>query len=285
MHQTRLVLSPHVRGLLALITVTLLWGTTFPMGKIAYKTLTPALLTFGRFALSAAFMVYQWRGMTRVEFGYGAVLGALQFACIAAVYQGLLTIPANRSSFLVSIASILVPIAGFFLGRRIAPRVWFAALCATVGIGLLMDPGLGLTAGDWWTIFSALVFAIYIFVMERARKLPSSARLTAVQTLAMAVGGGVWLLLQGDFNGSGFERIFAVWPAMLYLSVSAIATTMLQGWGQRVVSAQEAAIVFTLEPVFATIFAWAWIGERLSGWAAVGAMLVLAANLVAQWRR
>ena len=49
------------------------------------KTLTPALLTFGRFALSAAFMVYQWRGMTRVEFGYGAVLGALQFACIAAI--------------------------------------------------------------------------------------------------------------------------------------------------------------------------------------------------------
>jgi drug/metabolite transporter (DMT)-like permease len=278
-------LTPHVRGLLALIAVTLLWGTTFPLGKIAYKTLTPALLTFGRFSLSALLLTYQWRGITWLECRYGVALGLLQFLCIAAVYQGLLSIPANRSAFLVSTASIMVPIAGFLMGHRISLRVGLAAFCATAGIALMTDPGVGLTSGDWWTIFSAVAFTAYIFLMERARKLPSSARLTAVQTLVIALSAAVWLLLDGDFTGPALYRLIPLWPALVYLAVSAIATTMMQGWGQRSVAAQEAAVIFTLEPVFATIFAWAWIGERLSGWAAAGAALVLAANLAAQWRR
>ncbi len=277
-------MSPHIKGLLALIAVTLLWGTTFPLGKIAYRTLTPALLTFGRFTLSAAFIAYKWRGISRAEIRYGLLLGTLQFACIAAVYQGLLSIPANRSAFLVSTASIMVPIGGLLLGRSIPVRVWIAAVCASIGIAMMTDPGVGFTSGDWWTLFSALTFAVYIFVMERAGKLPSSARLTAVQTLVIAVGGAAWTLWDGDFAIEGFRRIVSVWPAMLYLSLSAIATTMMQSWGQRSVAAQEAAIIFTLEPVFATLFAWLWIDERLTGWAAAGAGLVLAANLAAQWR-
>jgi drug/metabolite transporter (DMT)-like permease len=100
----------------------------------------------------------------------------------------------------------------------------------------------------------------------------------------IAVGGAAWTLWDGDFAIEGFRRIVSVWPAMLYLSLSAIATTMMQSWGQRSVAAQEAAIIFTLEPVFATLFAWLWIDERLTGWAAAGAGLVLAANLAAQWR-
>lgn len=264
--------------------VTVLWGTTFPLGKIAYQTLTPALLTFGRFALSAVFMAYQWRGMTRVDLRFGLLLGALQFACIAAVYQGLLTIQANRSSFLVSTASIMVPIVGRLMGRTVTLRVWGAALLATTGIGLMTDPGVGFTAGDWWTIFSALTFAAYIYVMEHASSTPSAARLTAVQTLVIALGAMLWVIANGDLTASGLGRMLSVWPAILYLALSGIATTLLQGVGQRQVSAQEAAIVFTLEPVFATIFAWLAIHETLQPLALAGAGLVLAANLIAQWK-
>jgi drug/metabolite transporter (DMT)-like permease len=278
-------LTPHARGLLSLVVVTLLWGTTFPLGKIAYKTLTPALLTMGRFVLSGLFMAYQWRGMTGAEVRHGSLLGVLQFACIACVYQGLLTIHANRSAFLVSTASIMVPIAGRMLGRVVDVRVWIAALAATVGIGLMTDPGVGLTLGDWWTLLSAAIFAAYIFVMERARNLPSSVRLTAVQTAVVAACAVVWVMIDGDLTAAGLDRMVAAWPALLYLSLSAIATTLLQGLGQRQVPAQEAAIVFTLEPVFATIFAWFSIHESLSPVALMGAGLVLMANLIAQWKR
>jgi drug/metabolite transporter (DMT)-like permease len=278
-------LTPHARGLLALVAVTLLWGTTFPLGKIAYQTLTPALLTFGRFVLSAAFMAYRWRGMTLRELRYGGVLGFLQFACIASVYQGLLTIPANRSAFLVSTATIMVPIAGRLLGHTVAPRVWGAAAFASVGIAMMTDPGVGLTAGDWWTLFSAATFAVYIFVMDRAKSTPSAVRLTAVQTLVIAVCSLVWVIADGDLTMAGFDRMVSVWPALLYLALSAIFTTVLQGVGQRTVPAQEAAIVFTLEPVFATIFAFLAIHETLRPIALAGAGLVLAANVLAQWRR
>lgn len=264
--------------------MTLLWGTTFPLGKIAYQTLTPALLTFGRFVLSAVFMAYRWHGMTLRELRYGAVLGLLQFACIAAVYQGLLTIPANRSAFLVSTASIMVPVAGRLLGRVVTARVWGAVVAATVGIAMMTDPGVGLTSGDWWTLFSAAAFAVYIFIMERARTTPSPARLTAVQTFVIAVCALLWVIADGDLTASGVARMVSVWPALLYLAISAIATTVLQGIGQRSVPAQEAAIVFTLEPVFATIFSFFAIHETLGPLALAGAALVLAANLLAQWR-
>ncbi|MBS1834058.1 MAG: DMT family transporter [Acidobacteria bacterium] len=276
-------MSPHTRGVLALVLTTLLWGATFALGKIAYAVLTPATLTGGRYLLAALLIAYRWPGVTKPELRHGFWLGIFQFACIAAVYQGLLTIEAGRSSFLVSTASIMVPVAGRILGRPIAIKVWIAAIGAILGIALMTDPGRGITTGDLWTLFSAAVFAIYIFLMERASELPSTARLTAVQTAVVGICSALWMAATGSFHTEAFESILSVWPIVLYLAISGVLTILLQGIGQRTVAAPEAAIIFTLEPVFATIIAWYSLGEKLTPLATAGAALVLIANAIAQW--
>ncbi|BDC51405.1 transporter [Bryobacterales bacterium F-183] len=276
-------MSPHARGVLALVVTTLLWGATFALGKIAYAVLTPATLTGGRYMLAALLIAYRWPGVNKAELRHGFWLGIMQFACIAAVYQGLLTIEAGRSSFLVSTASIMVPIAGFFLGRKITWKVWLAAIGAILGIALMTDPGRGITPGDWWTIFSAVTFAVYIFLMEQARDLPSTARLTAVQTTVVGICSALWMAATGTFHMQAFQSILSVWPVVVYLAVSGVLTILLQGIGQRTVPAPEAAIIFTLEPVFATIIAWFMLNETLTPLATAGAALVLLANAIAQW--
>ena len=72
------------------------------------------------------------------------------------------------------------------------------------------------------------------------------------------------------------------WGAVLYLGVVATAlTTWLQTWGQRHVPAPQAAILYTLEPVWAAFFAYLALGERLSPSGLLGALLVLLATLLA----
>jgi drug/metabolite transporter (DMT)-like permease len=76
-----------------------------------------------------------------------------------------------------------------------------------------------------------------------------------------------------------------VWMSVVYLSVCAICTTSLQGWGQRYVSAQESALIFILEPVLATLWSYWFLGETLPATALPGAVLILGANVWSQMAR
>ena len=100
--------------------------------------------------------------------------------------------------------------------------------------------------------------------------------LTAVQVLGTALFALPWVLAEGEAWGP------VAWGAVLYLGVVATAlTTWLQTWGQRHVPAPQAAILYTLEPVWAAFFAYLALGERLSPSGLLGALLVLLATLLA----
>lgn len=108
-----------------------------------------------------------------------------------------------------------------------------------------------------------------------ARAFPSLP-LTAVQVLGTALFALPWVLAEGEAWGP------VAWGAVLYLGVVATAlTTWLQTWGQRHVPAPQAAILYTLEPVWAAFFAYLALGERLSPSGLLGALLVLLATLLA----
>lgn len=263
--------------------VTIIWSTTFPIGKAAFEHLTPSLLTASRFALSALLLAPRLMGLRASELRLGAALGVLQFICVAFVFHGMATTPAGRSAFLVSLSVFMVPLGNWMLRRPVSWQQGAAAIVACFGVGLLTDvTSGGFSSGDAWITGSALAFAVYMLLIEWAGPQDNPLRLSAFQLVVVAVMAVAWYGLDQPAT-SAATALGAVWPSVIYLALSAIVTTSLQAWGQRTVSAHDAALVFVLEPVLASLWSYWFLGERLTLLAIPGAILIVGANLWSQW--
>ncbi len=270
-------MSAHLQGVVFLTLVTLLWGTTFAVVKDVVADFPPSLLVFLRFAIAAVFFLpFLRRGwglwIAGLELGLWLVLG------YGTQTLGLVYTTANRSAFITALSVILVPLFAGLGGRRIPGWVWGGAALALVGVGLLSFDGTPPNRGDAWTLLTALSYALYVLRLEHyAVRYPANS-LTAAQIVSVVGWSLVWV---------GFERpsVEAVpWGAMIYLGAVVTAlTTWLMVLGQGKVSAPEAAVIYTLEPAWASLFAFLLLGEVLGvrGW--LGAGLIFAAMLVSQW--
>lgn len=267
----------YALGLLALNFLTLLWGTTFVVVKGAVGEMAPSLLVFLRFLLSSLFFLPWALHLPKGVWGPGMELAFWLLLGYASQAVGLLYTSASRSAFITALNVVLVPLVLGLVGRRLG-RVWVAAFLAFLGVGFLSyDPRQPpLNVGDLWTLLTALTYALYIVRLEVHAKTFPSLPLTAVQVFGTALLALPWALWEGvEWEG-------VPWGAVLYLGVVATAlTTWLQTWGQRYVPAPQAAILYTMEPVWATLFAFILLGERLGLLGVLGAFLVILATLQA----
>lgn len=267
----------YALGLLALSVLTFIWGSTFVVIKGAVEAISPNLLVLLRFLVAALFFLPLLPRLPRGVWGPGLELAFWLLLGYASQAIGLMYTSASRSAFITALNVVLVPLILGLVGRRLG-SVWLAALLAFLGVGFLSyDPRQPpLNVGDLWTLLTAFTYALYIVRLEVHAKAFPSLPLTAVQIFGTALLALPWAL----WEGVRWEGI--PWGAVLYLGVVATAlTTWLQTWGQRYVPAPQAAILYTLEPVWATLFAFAVLGERLGFLGGLGAFLVVLATFQA----
>ena len=274
--------------ILVLLFVTLVWGATFPVLKIATAQLSGLEVSTLRFFIAAVLMLPFAVRAPRQAWRDGGVLGVIVLVSYVAQAYGLEHISSNRSAFLTSLNVLMVPMLGLLLGMRPAWLVWVAAALACVGIGLMSWEG----GGHWWadaaTILGALAYAIDVIILSRWAGRHNAKHLAATQVVWMAILGGVWML----FASLGTDRLTTLpdrvtWPVfagLLYLGLVATAGMLfLQAIAQRHVSADKAALVYALEPVFAALFAWLWLSEVLTLQASIGAALVVIAVVMSEY--
>jgi drug/metabolite transporter (DMT)-like permease len=193
---------------------------------------------------------------------------------------GLQTISSNRSAFITSLNVIMVPLLGFLLGRSLSQRVWISAGLALAGIGILSWEGGALGIGDLWVFGCALSFAVYVLLMEAIAPHHPPLALTIYQLMTTSLLGFIWALPELMEQAQAIQQN---WGAIVYLGIMATAmTTWTQAIAQRHVSATETAIVYALEPVFATIFSFWWLGESLGTRGLLGGAMVLVATVLSQ---
>ena len=177
---------------------------------------------------------------------------------------------------LVVIAPLL---AALFRTSRMPTAAWLGLPLAMGGIYLLADPSIGgLNKGDWLTIGCALAFAAQMVALESAAKVIRGRWLLVyLQIFMVALGALAWCFIEG----APF-RINAVgWAAVIYTAIfGGVLAIWLQTRYQPDVPAGHAALVFTLEPVFAELFAWMLLGDVWTGRGLIGAGFILAAMAV-----
>lgn len=269
----------HSKGIFLLVVTTAVWGTSFPLLKGVLNDLSSPMILATRFLIAAIAFSPYLRQLNPKLLRDGGLLGVIYFAACALALVGLESISANRSAFLISLNVILVPLFGVLLGRGLSGRILIAALMAIAGIGILSWEGGGFGIGEMLSISCAVAVALYILVMEKITARHPTLPLVAVQLATAAGLGMIWALPHANQIAS----IAPHFNTLLYVGLGITALpTWTQTQAQRWVSASEAALFYTLEPVFASAFSWLWLHEVLGirGW--IGASLILLATLLSQ---
>jgi drug/metabolite transporter (DMT)-like permease len=221
-----------------------------------------------------------FRGLTAEHWRMGAWTGLAFAAGFVLQIVGLNYVPASRSGFLTSLTVIFTPIAAVVIERRF-PRVsvLFGAAAALVGTGILTGLfeltgpfGLRLASGalgrigpgDWLTATAAGVFTLQILLIDRYSRRMSAGQLTPGMFVA-TLGIGVCLFVSGHAmqpparGAAAWSGLLADLPFLVLVFVMSVFCTVLAFYWmnkyQAHVSPAQAALIYTLEPVFAALWA------------------------------
>lgn len=293
---------------LVLVAVTLLWGSTFIITKGLLREVPPLAYLTVRFCLAAAALFALFPRAARPSrraLTAGAVLALGQTAGLTAQVLGQLYTTASKSSFVTTLSSALTPLVALLLyGERPRPQQLAGLGLATVGLLALTWPGARTTwnRGDLLSLGSAVLYAWVIVETSWRSRAQDTAVVATLQTglaalllLALLAGSHLllWLLPSGQapalvrLEAAPLHLSARVALAITYMAlVCTVVTFLAQTWAMSRMSATQAAVLFALEPLFATALAIAvegeaeWPGAR----GGVGALLIVAGLLVAEVR-
>lgn len=263
----------------ALIVVTAVWGSTFFLIKDVVQRVAVADFLAVRFVLAALAMVLMFARpllrLPRRQWLQGLALGALYGVAQLLQTTGQIYASASVSGFVTGMYVVFTPLLGTLLLRQRMPAVtWVAVLLATGGLALLSLQGFSVNRGVVLVLISALLYGLHIVGLGQWSRPGDAFALSTVQMLAIAMV----CLLATLPHGPKLPPDRGVWFALIYMALAAGAGAMLvQTWAQSHMPATRAAIVMTLEPVFAAGFAVALGGESLTWRMLAGGALVLAA--------
>jgi drug/metabolite transporter (DMT)-like permease len=266
---------------LALLLTTFIWGATFPATKAVLEQIPPFSFLFLRFLLGALLVgggYLLWRRRLHRE---PAVLRASAIATcwlfLGYVLQtvGLRYTTASNSAFITALYVVIVPL----ILRRFDRRVWLATGIATVGLWLLVKPSASGNLGDLLTLGCALAFAAHIACLERFTREVDAPSLFAWQMIASVVLLFPAMLIEQPPAGA-FAPTTLLLIALGVTGGLATGAFAIQMWVQRIVPAQQVALIFASEPAYAAWLSWYFLGEILDtqGW--VGSGLILLAVVV-----
>jgi drug/metabolite transporter (DMT)-like permease len=273
----------HFQGIIILVITTVMWSTTFAGVKGVVHSISPAALITTRFTMAAAIFSPSLRRLDARLLLDGTILGILLFFSFVTQMVGLETTSANRAAFIISLSIIFVPLFQPLFGKQVPPVAFLAAGLAVTGIGIMSWESGALVIGDLWILSCALTYAIYILILERFATRHPSVSLSAVQLLVSALLGWAWAAPEFFGQLSAIGNHIGI---VLYLGlIPTAAAIWTQAVGQRWVPATEAALIYALEPIFASIFSFWLLGERFGMRGVFGAALVVAAMVLSQIRK
>jgi drug/metabolite transporter (DMT)-like permease len=269
---------------LLLLAVTAVWGSTFFLIHDLVAHVPPADFLAVRFAIAAVVMAGVFRRQTlalsRREVLVGLGLGVLYGLAQLLQTMGLQHTDASVSGFVTGTYVVLTPVLGAVLLRdRISRATWVAVALATVGLAALSLRGLSMGVGEALTLVAATLYALHIIGLGRYSTASSANGLATVQAFTITVVAATAALPGGITLPSTGSQ----WASLLYMALIAGAVALwAQTWAQSHLPATRAAIVMTMEPVFAALFAVVFGGESLTARMLVGGALVLTAMYVVE---
>ena len=268
---------------LALLAMTMVWGSTFILIKDLLDRVPTLDFLAVRFLIAGAVMlVVAPRALARLSAEgrrRGLVLGGLYGVAQILQTAGLASTAASVSGFVTGLYVVATPLlAALLLRTRLTAWTWGAVLLATTGLATLTLDGVAVGYGEAITLVAAVLYALHIVALGAWSSAEDALGLSILQLLVIAV---ICLVATAP-DGIVLPTRTGDWLSVVYMAVVAGAAALIaQTWAQAHLAPTRAAIVMSMEPVFAATFAVGLGGESLT-WRllAGGAMVVTAMVLV-----
>jgi drug/metabolite transporter (DMT)-like permease len=283
-----------------LLLAAAIWGSGFVAQRLGMEHIGPFAFTAIRFAIGTLVLlpVIHFRSRQAVScptqattptlaatLKTGALLGVVLFGGAALQQIGLVSTSAAKAGFITGLYVVCVPLLGLVIGHRAPVATWLATLLAAVGLYLLsIADSLRLQAGDAFVLAGAVVWALHVVLIGILSPKHDPLKLAATQFAATAVLAGLAsVILEYD---TGWNNVLGASGALLYSGILSVGVAFtLQVVAQRQAPASHAAILMSLEAVFAALLGIAMLGESLTGRQVGGCAFMLSAMLLAQLRR
>ncbi|MFZ4807289.1 MAG: DMT family transporter [Hyphomicrobiaceae bacterium] len=275
---------------LLLLFAAAIWGLAFVFQKSAMDHVGPLTFIAARglvAALALAPLAIREQRRSSVRAGGGLLRiagwgGALFFVAGWLQQYGLVTASVTNTGFLTSLYVIFTPFIVWIAFRKPPARIVAVAVAmAAAGTWALGGGNVdGFGAGDLLVAVSAIFWAIHLVVTGASSKHEAPITFTCLQ---FAVVAAIALAAALVFENLDTRALLAAWSSILYVGVLSSALTFtLLAVAMKHTPASEAAILVSMETVFAALAGALLLGERLSllGW--TGAGLMLAATLLVQ---
>ncbi|CAB3642358.1 MAG: DMT family transporter [Achromobacter sp.] len=271
---------------IALVLVTMLWGSTFLIIHIAMQHSGPLFFVGVRFTVAGLVSMLLFRkhmaGLTRREGGAGVAIGCALFLGYYLQTYGLQTITSSQSAFITALYVPIVPLLQWAVLKRPPGLMsWVGVGLAFTGLVLLAGPEAGalhVSPGELATLAGAAAIAAEIILIGHFARSVDSRHVTAVQLLTAGLASFALMPVLGE-PIPAFSWLWAGAAIGLGLASAVIQLTM--NWAQKSVSPTRATVIYAGEPVWGGIVG-RLAGDRLPGLALVGGALIVAGVLASE---
>ncbi|MBU0745099.1 MAG: DMT family transporter [Gammaproteobacteria bacterium] len=268
----------------AMLTAAAIWGSTFLVIKESLVNMHAVTLVCYRFALAALFMGVVLSFLQKKHWKNpkeGLILGLLLFAAYVTQAIAMYYMEVVNAGFIAGLFVIFVPILSFISGReKLRLNIAGAVVLAGVGLWVITGGISSLKWGDYLMLFSAVVFATHVLYADSVVKKVDILVLNFQQFLVVTTASFlVILFFKLPFVVSNWHAVWGV----LYLALFAnVLGYMVQLSVQKTISPTIFALILSLEPVSAAIFAWTIGGEKITILDIIGGLMIISAIIFAQ---
>jgi drug/metabolite transporter (DMT)-like permease len=282
----------------ALLMITaVIWGSAFVAQRVGMNYVGPYTFNGLRFALGTLVLLpfALMQKKSRVEergdtAGFpvstialvGGILAGLALFSGASLQQiGLIYTTAGKAAFITGLYVIIVPLMGLFLGQRPSWGGWIGACLASAGLYLLsITETFTFAPGDLWELFGAFFWAAHIIILNYISPKVNAIVLACIQYIVVSV---LSLFVALFTESLTLACLYKVFIPILYLGIFSVGIAYtLQVVAQRFAPPTHAAIILSLETVFAALSGWIMLGEILSPRDLAGCALMLSGMIAAQ---
>jgi len=280
---------------------TVIWGGTFVIIKMSFVDISPMVFLSIRFALASVLFLFpvikMFPHIKKERYIEGIILGFLLYIGFGVQTVGLKMTTATKSGFITGTSVVLIPILQMFIDRKLPNKGnIFGIMLVFIGLVLLASTGTSMLSiiseigstfnmGDFLTFLCALFYGVYIIYLHKVSPKHDPAFLSFFQ---IAVCGVFCIISAFAFNTVNIEkaRFSFSWVLVLVCAytviLSTIITTYVQTRFQPKVSPARTGIIFSFEPIFAALFAFFVLNEKISNFGFLGCVCIFSGLLVSE---
>ena len=282
-----------LRGSLAILVATVIWGSAFIAQSVGMDYIGPFTFQTMRSVLAVPFLIIviflierdpaksikKW--MQPELWKAGLPCGIALFIAAGLQQMGIVHTTAGKAGFITAMYIVLVPILGIFLHKKPPITSWIGVVLAVIGLYLLSCVGVSqVNIGDVYLLGCALGYAVQITLIDQMGSAVDGLRLNCVQSLFCGIFSGTVMFLTEE---PVLSNILACWIPLVYAGIFSLGIAFsLQIIGQQHLEPTPAALIMSLESVFAVLFGWLLLHERMSAAELSGCVLVFIAVILSQ---